>query len=43
MKMKIYQNGEIHLKELRYHDKKTNFIIFGGIDDVWINKMKNYI
>ena len=25
-------------KGIRYHDKKTNFIIFGGIDDVWINK-----
>ena len=25
-------------KGIQYHDKKTNFIIFGGIDDVWINK-----
>jgi len=24
-------------KGIKWHDKKTNFIFFGGIDDVWIN------
>ena len=24
-------------KGIQWHDKKTNFLLFGGIDDVWIN------
>ena len=25
-------------KGIRWHDKNTNFVFFGGIDDIWINK-----
>jgi hypothetical protein len=25
-------------KGIQWHDKKTNFLFFGGIDDIWINK-----
>lgn len=30
-------------KGITYHDKKTNLIITGGIDDLWINKNKELI
>lgn len=28
---------------ISYHDKKNNFIIFGGIDDLWIDGDKNLV
>lgn len=30
-------------KGITYHDKKTNLIITGGIDDIWINPQKELI
>ena len=30
-------------KGKQYHHKSTNFIVFGGVDDIWINKNKELI
>jgi hypothetical protein len=30
-------------KGITYKDKKTNFIITGGVDDIWINPQKEFI
>jgi CRISPR/Cas system-associated exonuclease Cas4 (RecB family) len=30
-------------KGITYHDKKTNLIITGGVDDIWVNPQKEFI